>query len=400
MADQKNNTSNDAAIGWGILLVVFGCVFLLFWHFFQYQIKNAFRWLRYGEMWIVSWFVDDNYTVRYQGNDYGFKASMPMFKNASPHDLDGHYSTLAYFSMEPMKWPFIAILAVMAYWAYTRGPGTQYRRRLDLDGLIRAQAPTFPVIHPFIKFNPSLQKPRPPGAPVPAELPLFAEALGPEEWLAYNQIPIPDGHVSEQESYIAFARQLGPRWQGWKALAPYRQVLLAAFCLKASRKRKEADALLGRLASCWSEKGMHLGHDKSLAAEARKILKDEKLSGKTLAKCNNHAFETTALLRALQTAREEGGVMAPAQFVWMRAHDRLLWYPLNNLGRQAFHMEALGAMSHFKSEKLTQRPIPKPKVDNAILSISNYMRSPRARPVPQLDYTDSKKHGVKKPKKK
>jgi intracellular multiplication protein IcmP len=57
-------------------------------------------------------------------------------------------------------------------------------------------------------------------------------------------------------------------------------------------------------------------------------------------------------------------------------------------------------MSHFKAERLTQRPIPKPKVDNAIISISQYMRSPRARPVPQLDYTGSKRQGVKQPKKK
>ena len=59
-------------------------------------------------------------------------------------------------------------------------------------------------------------------------------------------------------------------------------------------------------------------------------------------------------------------------------------------------MEALGAMCHFKAERLTRRPIPRPKVQDAVKSITEYMRSPRARPVPPLDYGKSKR-GVKKP---
>ena len=120
------------------------------------------------------------------------------------------------------------------------------------------------------------------------------------------------------------------------------------------------------------------------------------MAAKTLEQANRHAYVTTAMLRALQYARSEGGVMAPAQFVWMRAHDRLLWYPLNNLGRQSFHTEAMGAMAHFKSERLTQRPIPTPKVDYAVESISDYMQSIDARPIPELNYDGSKKRAIKK----
>jgi intracellular multiplication protein IcmP len=62
-------------------------------------------------------------------------------------------------------------------------------------------------------------------------------------------------------------------------------------------------------------------------------------------------------------------------------------------------MEALGAMAHFKQEKITDRPIPRPKVEDAVKTIVDYMNGPTARPVPQLDYSKSKKvRGVKKPK--
>jgi Fic family protein len=36
-------------------------------------------------------------------------------------------------------------------------------------------------------------------------------------------------------------------------------------------------------------------------------------------------------------------------------------------------MEALGAMAHFKAEKMTRRPIPRPKLDYAVGSITEYM---------------------------
>jgi intracellular multiplication protein IcmP len=302
-------------------------------------------------------------------------------------------STLA---MAPLKLPLAIIIAVMGIWCMMYGPGTHNRRKMNLDGLIGHQAKVFPVIAPFVKFNPSTQPPRPPGAPVPAELPAFAEALAPEEWLAYHNIPVPDGKIDRQAAYMAFAKQLGPRWQGWEGLPAYKQILLASMCLRAARKRIPSDEMLGALAQCWSfDKGLVL--DPKLVREARAILKNKDMSGPLLRKANQHAFQTTALIRALATAREEGGVMAPATFVWLRAHDRTLWYPLNNLGRQAFHMEAFGAMAHYKMEKMTQRPIPRPKVESAIDVLEEYMRSDKARPIPQLDYKGSKKRGIKKP---
>lgn len=401
MSEGKQHTSHESAIGWMILGGVFLALGWMIWYFFEYQIKDAVRLIRLSEIRLIAMFVDDNYTVYIDGDVVPLKASINDIASIPPERLDGPMlGLISRLAMEPLKLPMTVIMGLMGMWALLFGPGTQYRRKMNLDGIINAQSKNFPAIQPFIKFNPSTLPPRPPGSPVPAELPLFAEALGPEEWIAYNQIPVPDGRIDESSAYIAFAKQLGPRWQGPMRLPPYKQVLLAAFCLKAARKRADADELLGRLASCWSpDKGLQLGKDKKLLREARSILRNRDLAGATLSKCNQHSFHTTALLRGLQTAREEGGVLAPAQFVWLRAYDRNLWYPLNNLGRQAFHMEALGAMCHFKAENLTRRPIPKPKLDNAISSISDYVASARARPIPQLDYSKSKKkRGVKQPK--
>ena len=397
---QRVTTSHDTALGWIILFGVMIALFFLFWKFFEYQVKSAYRWVRWSEMKAISAFVDDNYTVRWHDQDIPYKELMNQIADVPSSKLDSDVmEMLSHVSMYPLRLPCVGILGLIGMWSLLWGPGTEYRRKLDLNGLIGTQSKIFPIITPFVKFNPRDQPPRAPGAPVPAELPAFAEALAPDEWVAYNQIPVPDGRINEQAALIAFSRQLGPPWRGTQKMPPFKQILLAAFCLKASRKRKDADEMLGRIACCWTfENGLSLSKDRSLLRDAQKVLHDKSLSEKVLKNCNQHGFETTVMLRGLATAREEGGVLAPAQFVWMRAFDRTLWYPLNNLGRQSYHMEALGAMAHYKAERLTRRPIPRAKVQDAVRSISEYMKSARARPIPPLDYSKSKnKSGVKKP---
>ncbi|MEZ5815421.1 MAG: type IV secretion system protein [Alphaproteobacteria bacterium] len=405
---QAENTLHENAIGWSIMLAVLAVIVWLFWYYQSDEVRNIVRWIRYGEMWIVSWFIElgnllglhgkEGYQVLNNGELISWETYFDATPKWNKYELNyGHLSLFISLAMQPLRGFFVFLTALGALWCLFRGPQTHYRQHLGLEGLIHRQSKNFPVIAPFADFNPSTQPPRPPGSPVPAELPAFAEALGPEEWLAYNEISAPDGAIEEKSATKAFMKQLYGRWKGPMALKPYQQVLLACFCLKASRKRNECDEMLGRLALCWTYKGgMQLGRDKTLLRDARKILKNKDLSGKVLSNCNQHAFVTTALLRALATAREEGGVLAPATFVWLRGADRTLWYPLNNLGRQSFHMEALGAMSHYKAEKMTQRPIPVPKLEDAVETITEYMQSMRARPIPQLDYSQSKKRGVKK----
>jgi len=398
LADKTDNTLYENGIGWGILLIVLAVLLWLFWHYFDEEIRNMVRWIRWTEMWLVSWFLEDDYTVKFNRAlaDWhkGFRDTEAWDKSQLTY---GHLSYFTALSMQPLRMIFVGIFSVAAMWCMFLGPGTQFRQKFNLEGLIERQAMNFPIIKPFVKFNPSNMPPRPPGSPVPAELPLFAEALGPEEWIAYNVIPVPDGKVDESAAAEAFRKQLHRRWKGPNELEPYKQILLATFCLKASRKRKEADDMLGRVAKCWSATGgLQLGKDGRLLREARRVLKDKGMAGKTLAECNRHAFETTALIRGLAFAREEGGVLAPAAFLWLRGHDRELWYPLNNVGRQSFHPEAMGAMAHYKAERMTKRPIPVPKIEDAVKTIREYMESTRARPIPQLDYKNSKKRGVKK----
>lgn len=399
MADGKPDGGTEQFMGWAMIIVVVLVCLYLFYTLFTPEVHGFVRWIRYAEMWLISLFVSDSYLVTLPtGVQVNLEDWMEAIKKIPKDKIDLELLVaMTAVALIPFKWPFIIIIGIIGLWAYTKGPGTQYITVFNLNGFITHQAKAFKIISPFVKFNPSNQPPRAPGSPVPAELPLFAEALGPEEWLSYNEIPVPNGKLDQNAVFNAFAKQLGPRWRGVKGLKPHQQVLMAAFCLKAARKRGEADEMLGRLASCWShDKGLQLGREPNLLRQARRILKNKEISHETLKKCNQHAWRTTALLRGLLTARENGGVLAPSQFVWLRAYDRDLWYPLNNLGRQSCHMEAIGAMAHFRIERRAHRPIPRPKVQEAVQSITEYMDSLDARPIPTLDYSKSKKRGIKK----
>lgn len=402
MAGQSGqHTGHDNAIGWLLIFVVFLALCALVWWQFEFEIKNMIRWVRFAEMWVVSLFVSSDYELVSGGSRYPYDQWVEVIPEIPYQALDNEtMGIISLLALAPLKWVFAAILFLMSLWALFHGPRTHFRRKLNLDGFIRVQSATFPYIKPFVKFNPLKQPFRAPGSPVPAELPLFAEALGPEEWLAYNQIPTPDGQLDRDALKTAFEKQLGAEWRGPMKLDSHKQVLLAAFCLKAARKREDSDAMLGELAACWSGSSLHI--PSKLLRKARSVLRNGNISRTALSKANQHAFETTALLRALATAREEGGVLASAQFVWLRGYDRTLWYPLNNLGRQTYHMEAAGAMSHYKAEKMTSRPIPRPQMDGAVEAICEYMASLNARPIPKLDYggkaPTGKSKGIKKPK--
>lgn len=401
MADKDGST--EMFMGWGIILIFIGIIAYFMYRIYTPEILNFLRWFRYGEMWIIAAITPDDFTVMLpNGKLINVQQWVDSIPKIPQERLDFKlYSVITAAALTAYKWPIIIFIAGIGLWAYKKGPGTQYTEKFNLNSFIRFQAKAFPIIAPFVEFNPCKMDPRAPGSPVPAELPVFAEALGPEEWIAYNQLPVPDGKIDEDALTAAFTRQLGKRWRGIKMLAPYKIIILAAFCLKASRKRNDSDDIMGRIARCWShDKGLELSKDPTLITKAKKILNNKDLAYKVIKNCNQHAWETTAMLRGLLTAREEGGVLAPAQFVWLRGHDRNLWYALNGLGRQSCFTEALGASSHFRAEKRSERPIPKPKIQDAVDSMVEYMDSQNARPIPVLDYSKTQnKRGIKKLKK-
>lgn len=373
----------------------------IIWYNFHEQLTNMLRYIRVGEMWLLTLVHGKDFTVSIPDTEarQSVEAWRKALLSANVSDISTDILRVStYVAVPAMRFIFAVIMGIMMIWAFLRGPGTQYRRKLTLETLIKEQAKSFPAIAPFVTFNPLKIAARVVGEAVPATLPLFAEALSPEEWITYHEIQVQGNQVDVNQTYQALMEQLGKRWQGPEKLPLHAQGLYAAFALQHARKRKgkgSCEELLGEMSLCWSPEG-GLKMPSILKAKIRKIIKDPKLGGALRKYADQHAYDTTALLRCLKRARDEGGVLAPAQFLWLRGADRNLWYPLNNLGRRSYHAEAMGALVHYTNELIAGQKIPTPRFDDVIKVIQETITGPMARPLPPLDRTPPVIEQVKK----
>jgi intracellular multiplication protein IcmP len=376
MADKK---PHDSLVMMGLIFFTVALVCIVFWFAMSTEISSGVRWIRVAELSIAKPFTNRYDPIIHQ------------LIQLKPEQVTGSYLVeMTEVTGEVVRIPIAIIFAIMSITAFFLKAKHPYSRKFDMEGLAKEQATAFPVTQPIIKFNPLKDNARAPGSPVPEHLPPFAEALTPEEWVAHNDIPVTDGMIDIDASRFAFSRQLGHRWKGIHAMPLHARALFVAFSMKANGMRTESDEFLGDLAGCWEP-----GKGLVLTQELRKLIKD-KLSDPKFGRITEkiaalHSFTTPALVRCLQMARDQGGVLAPAQFIWLRAVDRHLWYALNNLGRGALHPEAAGALAHYRSEKNAGKPIPNPQVDIAIDGIVQYLKDNFITQFPAKEYASSKR---------
>jgi len=389
---------------WHLLLyvtILLGIAYLV-WYFFRTEILELLRYVRLAELWLIGLFdsrasacfewlksakagdkvVPSPETVKAAAACYGASlTALPTvealeYYNVSPSSI----GAMTRLVSKHIRWITIIVCIAIGVYALYLTPRNKFRTRHDLESLIKAQSLIWPILSPIVNFVPSKVSARTPGDVVPDKLPVFAEALSPEEWISWHRIKIVNGIPDREMTRRAFVQQLGPKWGGLKGLPPYILALFSAFALKGVQKREESDDLLGRIARCWSpDKGLVL--PVKLEMEIRKIAEDPEIGGEALKIASRHAYRTTAMLGVLKWARFSGGVLAPAHFLWLRGVDRNLWYPLNNLGRRAFHTEGAGAMAHFMAEEAAKKPLVIPRVDTAIVALNQYMAA-NARPIP------------------
>lgn len=371
------------------------------WYVFHDQLTNMLRYIRISEMWTLTLIHGNGFVQPVPDSDtlQNVEAWRKAMLAADVHNISTDILRAStYLAVPAMRPVFAVLMALMGVWAMFRGPHTQYHRKLDLEGLIKEQSLSFPAIAPFVKFNPLKMPARVVGEAVPATLPPFAEALSPEEWITHNEIQVQGNQIDVNQTYQALMSQLGNRWQGPEKLPIHAQGLYAAFALHHVRKRRgkgSSEELLGEMSLCWSpEQGLKMPN--ALKTKIRKIIKDPKLGGALRKYADQHAYEATALLRCLKRARDEGGVLAPSTFLWLRGEDRNLWYPLNNLGRRSYHAEAVGALVHYTNELIAGQKIPTPRFDDVIKGIQDTITGPTARPLPPLDRTPPVIEQVKK----
>jgi len=398
MAD---NNKDEPALALLLAFVFFcGMAWLLWYATGHFWLDHVFRWIRFGELWVLNLFkggaldgclvwLKVAQTDTYTGESFNAAHacfSTPFLNDLTREEAEKYYmltgtsvthlgANFGYY----FRWLPIAALAFVCYYVFFMVPNDKFKTKHTLETLITAQAKMWPIISPMLKVNPS-KTGRLLGGKVPEKLPIFAEALSPEEWIAWNKIPLENGLPEKAATRRAFIKQLGGRFKSINSMPFHIQALVAAFSLRGVQRRDESDELLGKMALAWDPK-TGFAPSRELRAEIHKILSDPKCVEELEHIMQKYAWRTTSVLAALKWARDNGGVLAPAAFLWLRAEDRSLWYPLNNLGRRSFHSEGAGAMAHFMAEGLAAKPLIVPRVDNAVVTLNAYLKDPEKRRV-------------------
>ncbi len=169
--------------------------------------------------------------------------------------------------------------------------------------------------------------------------------------------------VNKYRAHKVFIKQLGELWRSAEDLAPQRRALFTIFAAKALGDRDVANKLLRQIATSAKDPELNFsGIDALLKKYTNNKIVQTIIS--------RHAFEYGVLAAMLELARSDG-VLASAEFLWIKPRDRVLWYVLNSTGRQTVFPEVAGIFAHFYAEKTIGYRLVSPMIEEAVISLED-----------------------------
>jgi len=260
--------------------------------------------------------------------------------------------------------PVAVLLFILAIILYRSDPIRKCKRAYNMKTLLLAQRHNWPKINPVAHLDlvntPALEGP-------------WSMALTPMEFCKKYKLieieasPLKEGQLKREQETIAkvlrgkankmFTMQLGPSFSTVDHLSIHVKALAGIFIARANRDRKGADQLLQQIAVSSVDGKLNLAGAEELCNKH----KDSKLMRMV---CERHAYVLTMMASLLELARMDG-VLAVAEFLWLKPVDRRLWYMLSSVGRQTPFTEVAGPFAHWLAEKELGQKIVTPMIDEA-----------------------------------
>ncbi len=361
---------SDDYTGFSLILICVGLAILGWtaWKMWHAEISAGALLVAHREMQAIAWFSD-----RFSQADIGVERADPAGVQFDQLvRLYRHIGTA-------FLYPAMALVLGLAGLCFFRAGNAGFTRAFDLEKLMAEQAKTSRCTAAFVGRNLTLSGVRA-GDPRPAD-----PALHVSEWIArYAQR---NGRFHEASARRELVRQLGAEWKGRSTASPAARCMLAVFALHGAGRRDEAAGLLGLLseglpvdkADGGAGPAESLAFDPKTLAVADRVLAETKVSVWAIVIMDAHHFTTPGLMSVLNSARLRSGVLAPAQFAFLKLVDRRLWYALHALGFEqdglithphpSQRVEAIGASAHWAAERAVGAPLPTSEFDAAIAAI-------------------------------
>lgn len=262
------------------------------------------------------------------------------------------------------RYPVILVFIGLAALAFFSGAG-RFRHNYNMKTLRVVGQEVWPQITPVISLDlvkENIDK----GPWAMAKLPL--DFCREHHLLSVKTVATKKVYVLKHKpSYRLFALQLGPMWKGIDYL-PVHVKAIAVICLaRATGQRPIAKKLLSQIAASSASGKL----DFTDVSDHLKTFKDHKIV-KWLEK--RHAYVTTLMASLLEIGRSDG-VLATAEFLWLKPVDRRLWFVLNSVGRRTACVEVAGTFAHWKAEQKVGRAMKTPMVKGAVDALEEALQN-------------------------
>ena len=280
---------------------------------------------------------------------------------------------------EYYKYPVGIGLGLLAVIIYFSQPTARYRRTYSMQTLAAEEKKNWPQISPVVGLD--LVKEDLTKGPwamtlTPIEFAkrhnlVVQERIIPSDALLSNRYQIVLS-AKRGEAERIFAIQVGRLWINPDQLNIQTQALFAIFAARINGAREASEAMIAQI-------GRSASAGKLDFSGVKEMLKKHRDNKKVLKIRQSHAYVLTVMASMLKVAREDG-VLATADFLWLKPVDRTLWYMLNSVGRQTACVEVAGPFAHWLAELELGRkiyvPMVKPAVDALEIALKEVLYVP------------------------
>lgn len=357
---QQGGGDNSLAPLW-ISIAIFIMVGII-WIYGQYYIVGAVFAIRKAEATLVSLFLPAVWS------DALVQAQQFMQQKPPSRYLTVGFGDLAWVSEligDYLRYPILLIVGGLAVVLYVKNPMLRFCKSYDMNRLVQEEKTNWPQITPVSKLN-LLDEHIDEGMWAMAQAPmnfakkhqLLVEDPRPEENDFMRNKKLRTASINREETRRVFAMQLGAYWTRVEDLPIHSQTLFAIFAARIGQDREAAQNMLKQLAISTGTGQLNFTGVQQLLNK----YKDHKRVKKVI---EQHAFVLTVMASMLQTAREDG-VLACADFLWLKPLDRPLWFMLECVGRQTAFTEIAGPYGHWLTEKSFGSRLNIPMVEEAV----------------------------------
>lgn len=358
--DQQSNQHPEATFI--VMCLVLAGVAYLLWHFFSgYIIRGMFP-----IQWLQIKLIEYTSGIGQTGRNV-----LEFVESTITGDQDAwtigivDFWTIRTIVGERIQWPMVGLTLVFAAILIKRSMRSdKFKAVLSLNSFMEYNAQHWRTSLFSVKFDPD------------KDWPEMKPQKSPGEWVRDNGIKYEKGDLDIAKAEGVMLEQLGSLWQGQDNLPLH---IEAMFAIMGAHMigHPGSGGLRGDLTVTYTLQKDVEKRDAQVKALIAPFIADEKVKEAINSVAAKHAWTSTILIEFFEQSRSAQGVLATAEFLWLKSIDRPLYYVLNNVGRRAFHVEGSGAICHYFYEKRASRSLPDPKFDKALEGIVYYLKEER-----------------------